>query len=259
MPARASGANQVSESLGSGVTRNYSYLYDKSLYASLWVAYPLTRNHTTGNGNTTVWRYNPNPDIPHEYQINVTGGSYGTNYGASTYARGHQCPNASRKCTDDMNKQTYYVTNQTPQLQSGFNSGVWSRLEEAVRTLTSTADTVYVITGPCYKKVGGSETIRYLTVSEDKKTTVSPEKVPLPNYYWKVLLKVRRSGGSITSASAIGFWFEHRAYESDTFSNYAVSVDTIEQYTGFDLFANLPDSIEAAAEQNTSWSTFQNF
>lgn len=255
MPAQALGTNQVSESLGSGVTRNYSYLYDKTYYASLWVAYPLTRSHTQGTASTSNWRYNPSTSIPHESQVGVTGTtSYPTLYGADGYAKGHQCPNADRRSDSDMNTQTYYVTNQTPQIQNGFNSGVWSRLEEAARALTENTDTVYVITGPCYRKQGGSETITYLHSS-----TVTPASLPVPNYYWKVLLKVKRnSAKAITSASAIGFWFEHRSY-SDSYTNYAVSVDTIEQYTGFDLFANLPDSIEEGAERNTSWTTFQSF
>jgi endonuclease G len=69
---------------------------------------------------------------------------------------------------------------------------------------------------------------------------------------------VNTSGGKVTSAKAIGFWFEHKTY-SDSYTNYAVSVDKIEQWTGFDFFVNLPDSIENTAETNTSWSSFQSF
>ncbi len=253
MPARALGTNQVSECLGSGKTRNYSYLYDKTWYASLWVAYPLTSSHTSGSASTAAWRYNPNESIPHECQINVTSASYQSNYNNKNYSRGHQCPNADRKSSEDMNKQTYYVTNQTPQLQDGFNGSVWSSLENAVRGLTASTDTVYVVTGPCFKTVGGSENIEYLT-----STSVLPSSIPVPNYYWKALLKVKRSGGKISEASAIGFWFEHRTY-TDGYANYAVSVDYIEQQTGFDLFANLPDALESAAEQNANWSSFQYF
>jgi DNA/RNA endonuclease G (NUC1) len=41
--------------------------------------------------------------------------------------------------------------------------------------------------------------------------------------------------------------------------NYAVSVDQIEKWTGFDFFVNVPDSYEGTAEANGSWSTFQSF
>jgi DNA/RNA endonuclease G (NUC1) len=41
--------------------------------------------------------------------------------------------------------------------------------------------------------------------------------------------------------------------------NYAVSVDQIEQWTGFDFFVNVPDSYETMAETNSNWSGFQSF
>jgi DNA/RNA endonuclease G (NUC1) len=46
---------------------------------------------------------------------------------------------------------------------------------------------------------------------------------------------------------------------SDTYDKYAVSVDQVETWTGFDYFANLPDAIETTAETNASWTTFKNF
>ena len=51
----------------------------------------------------------------------------------------------------------------------------------------------------------------------------------------------------------------HQDYSDNDYAKYAVSVDQIEQWTGFDFFVNLPDGVEAAAEKNSSWSTFQNF
>ena len=52
---------------------------------------------------------------------------------------------------------------------------------------------------------------------------------------------------------------EHKAYDNSTYTNYVYSVNQIEAWTGFDLFANLPDSIEEDVESNTNWQTFQNF
>ena len=73
-------------------------------------------------------------------------------------------------------------------------------------------------------------------------------------------LKVNtNSSGEVTSASTVGFWFENQAYSNKTYSNYAVSVDQIEEWTGFDYFANLPDDIEAQVEKNSSWSSFSSF
>jgi len=240
-----------------GTNRNYSYYYNYTYYASMWVAYPLTAAHTSGSASTSSWRYNPN--ISNNNQVSIVSNAYGTMYGASQYARGHQIPNASRKSDDTMNLQTYYSTNQTPQLQNKFNGSIWAALEGAVRNLTSSADTVYVATGPVYRKVGGSETITYLTGASGK--NANPSSLPIPNYYWKALLKVtRNSNGQITGASTIGFWFDHREYESSEHyydSEHIVSVNQIETWTGLNLFHNLPDSIEESAESNTSWTNFQ--
>lgn len=259
LPARTGSEDYYGTFYGSGSTvgtnRNYTYNYNYTYYASMWVAWPLTSSHTSGSGSTSKWYYNPN--IQENKQVNITTYAYEKMYNAGTYARGHQCPNADRKSDDTMNKQTYYSTNQTPQIQNGFNGGIWSSLENATRNLLSSTDTVYVVTGPTYRKVGGSETITYLTGASGQ--NANPSSLPVPNYYWKALLKVKRSGTTITSASAIGFWFEHKVYSNSSYTNYAVSVDQIEAWTGFDLFANLPDGIEATAETNTNWTTFQNF
>ena len=105
-----------------------------------------------------------------------------------------------------------------------------------------------------FNKVGESKTISYTTAKNDTK------QVPIPNYFYKVVLKVTtNSSGVVTSASTIGFWFENKAYSGSTYSNYTVSVDQVEQWTGFDFFANLPDGVEGSAESNTNWSSFQSF
>ncbi|MBR5403559.1 MAG: DNA/RNA non-specific endonuclease [Bacteroidales bacterium] len=265
LPAITGTEDYVGVFYGEGGTteeyRNYSYNYSYTYYASLWTAYPLTKAHTTGSASTSSWRYNPN--IDYDKQVYITKNSYGTMYGDDTYSRGHQCPNADRKSDDTMNRQTYYATNQTPQIQTNFNQGIWSSLEEAERSLVSSnaSEVVYVITGPAYKTVGNNETIHYLTGATGK--NANPTQLPIPNYYWKAFLKVKWSGNTVTSASAIGFWFEHKTYSSQSYTSYAKSVDYIEQMTGLDLFTNLPgdndSGIEKSAESNTSWTTFQNF
>lgn len=245
----------------SGSKRNYTYNYDYDTYTSLWVAYPLYSSTMSG-GRSGNWARNP--EISTDKQINVWSGSYGVNLGSTTtegytttgknyYARGHQIPDGDRNNESTMQDQTYYATNSTPQIQNKFNGGIWNKLESAVRTIASKTDTVYVVTGAAFRKVGGSETIVKITPAHDSK------QVPVPNYYWKVLLKVKRTaGGNITSASAVGVWIDHREHD-DAYTDYVVSVDKIEEYTGFDFFATLPSALQTAAEQNDNWETFNNF
>ena len=93
LPAQKSG--YIHNGFGRGKTRNYNYCFDTGHYASLWVAYPLTKSHTEGSASTSSWKYDPN--ISSDCQPAVTGNSYGTVYGNSSYSRGHQCPSGSRK------------------------------------------------------------------------------------------------------------------------------------------------------------------
>ena len=230
----------------------------------MWIAYPLYADTYDGTKQYSgSWA--AAQGINSSYQINIWTNSYNvylgdTEYsepfstsGKEYYARGHQIPDADRQYNQTMIQQTYYASNSTPQIQNKFNGGIWQQLEQAVRTQAATTDTLYVATGPVFQTVGGSETVTWILPKSDTK------RAPVPNYYWKVLLKVKRSGGVVTDASTIGFWFEHKEYSTSTYADYAVSVNDIESWTGLDLFANLPDSIEESVETNSNWQTFQNF
>ena len=242
--------------LNAASVRNYTLLYDPEMYASYWVAYPLCSAHL-GTGRDDEWAYDPS--VPSAKQTNAVSGAYGVNistanYDNNLYARGHQLPNADRTVNDSMSDQTYYMTNITPQIQNGFNGGVWNNLEAAIRGLTSSCDTVYVITGAAFrKKTDGTENITTIVNTRDSKT------LPVPNYYWKALLKVTWSGDTVTDASAIGFWLPHQDLKGANYATYAVSVDQIETWTGFDLFANLPAALQSTAETNSNWGTFSSF
>ena len=61
--------------------RNYSYNYDKDMFTSLWVAYPLYESVMSGTESGS-WKENPN--VPDNYEINVLKNSYNVNYGSTT-------------------------------------------------------------------------------------------------------------------------------------------------------------------------------
>ena len=230
--------------------RNYTVFYDASMMTPLWTAYPLKRGHMGSYQRPSSWTYNPN--IDEKYQIKVTGRSYSND----TYSRGHMCPNGSRNGNATMQAQTFYVTNQVPQVQISFNSGIWSNLEGAVQGVAkSKNEEIYVVTGVAFNKEGENRIISYTTPSK-----APSQKVPIPNYFYKLVLRVKTSaGGAVTDAVCVAFWFEHKAY-SDSYANYTVSVDEVESWTGFDFFVNLPSDIETRCEaKNTSWSAFTSF
>lgn len=244
------GSQYVVSTTYAGSERNYTVFYDISMMTPLWTAYPLESGHMGSYERPSSWSYNPN--IDEKYQIKVTGGSYS----GSTYSRGHMCPNGSRNGNATMQAQTFYVTNQVPQVQDSFNSGVWSNLEGAVQGVAkSKNEVIYVVTGVAFNKEGESRTISYTRPSKDPS-----QLVPIPNYFYKLVLRVKTdAGGAVTDAVCVAFWFENKAY-SDSYTNYTVSVDQVEEWTGFDFFVNLSSDIENRIEaKNTSWSAFTSF
>lgn len=245
LPGKVENSSYLTNTYYDGSSRNYTHLYDKSTYTSLWTAYALNSSHMGSLDRPNSWDFSPS--ISESLQVDLTDHSYNDNY-----SRGHLIPNASRNGNSTMQKQTFYVTNSVPQIQNSFNGGIWQSLEGALQNIGKNEE-IYIVTGVAFKKVGESKSITYTTAKDDNK------QVPVPNYFYKVVLKVEKSGNTVTSASTIGFWFEHKAYSGDSYTNYSTSVDQIEQWTGFDFFVNLPDGIENTAEKNTNWTTFQSF
>lgn len=232
--------------------RNYSMCYVPERYTSYWVAYPLCAAHLS-TGRAESWSYDT--EIPEEEQTCVVKG-YGEsvltpNYTRNFYARGHQIPNADRNAVPEMLAQTYFSTNMTPQIQNGFNGGIWAQLEKAVRTAVPSNDTLYVVTGAAFGKKNEVKEIQTIVNKNDRKA------IPVPNYYWKAVLKVQRSDRGVPlQAMSVGFWLPHADLKGHSYTEYTVPVDSIESWTGINLFVNLPDSIESLAELNDSWARF---
>ena len=240
--------NAVTVMVMDGNERNYTHFYDKSTYTTMWVAYPLESKHMGSYSRPSNWDWNPYISISD--QVNLCNRSYTD---SDVHVRGHLIPNASRNGIQNMQIQTFYVTNSVPQVHNGFNSGIWQKLEAALQSIGE-KELIYIVTGVAFNKTGESKTISYTTAKDDTK------QVPIPNYFYKVVLKVEtNSSGEVTAASTVGFWFENKAYSGSAYENYTATVDEIEEWTGFDFFVHLPDTIETAAEKNNSWTTFKNW
>lgn len=239
------GTRYVVNTTYAGKKRNYTVFYDTEMMAPLWTAYPLNNSHMS-SGRINTWTFNPS--ISEDRQIQVCDGSYSI----ENYARGHMCPNGSRNNNETMQQQTFYVTNQVPQIHNGFNNGIWKNLESAVQVLAKNEE-IFVTTGVSFRK--GNETPQIQHISPSKHPD---QQVPIPPYFYKIVLRVKYVAASVTNASCTAFWFENKVYESgDDFDNYRKSVDQVEEWTGFDFFVNLPDEIENVAEaKNISWSQF---
>lgn len=204
---------------------NYSLEYDCRNRHARWVAftfYDLTARDAVNR--TDAW--DDDPQVPAGWR------SDREDYRG--YDRGHLCASNDRTFTYNANVQTFYYSNMSPQY-GNFNRGVWQRLEAMVQGWgrnPAFRDTLYVVKGG--------------TIDADKVITYTgPHSIPVPAYYYMALVKVK--GGYY---DAIAFLLEHNNdYRAPyVLSRYAVSVDSLEAFTGLDFFHNLPDACESAIE-----------
>jgi len=220
IPTKISNSNYIyithTATLNNKKVRNYSMCFDKTKFAALWVAYPLHPCYRGASPRTDDWAYDPK--ISSSYQVNTRG------YSTYGYTRGHQIPSADRLATEELNKQTFYMSNMTPQPYD-LNSGLWADLENQIRAKYMCYDTLYVVTGAHWDN-----------------TNTKVGQYPVPTHYYKVLLRTRKgtTGKSVFRAfpdelKCIGFWISSSA-SGDMNSSYCKSVAEIEKLTGFEFF-----------------------
>lgn len=215
----------------------YCLEFEPKAYHSRWVAFRFdSKTRGLGAGRNEDW--SDDPELPSQYRIGTSGFGSG-------YDRGHICASHDRQYSVAANKQTFYMTNMSPQM-SRFNQDYWTGFEGKVQSWgrdKSFADTLYVVKGGTVNETIG--TIRR-----------NGHDMVVPKYYFMALLKCKNN-----TYSALGFWMEHKDYNivNPSLSEMAkriVTIDQLEELTGIDFFHNLPDNVETKVESQVSNSAW---
>ena len=207
----------------------YTLSYNEEYEVPQWVAYKLTREEVV---TQSVER----KDNFREDKAVSTGSATLNDYKKSGYDRGHMAPAADFRWSFDAMNDTFYLSNMCPQTHA-FNAGIWSDLEEAVRSIAYEDECIYVVTGP--------------VLTDGPYETIGENKVAVPNYFYKVILDY-----SAPTVKAIGFIMPHEN-SKEPLSYFAVTVDEVENMTGLDFFPLLPDDEEEKLESSldtTLWA-----
>ncbi|CAN5664421.1 hypothetical protein BH09BAC4_BH09BAC4_21850 [soil metagenome] len=198
----------------------YTLSYRDEFKDAEWVAYPLLDYETTGDADRKYEQFKPDPDVS-------AGTALPSDYTRSGYDRGHLAPAGDFKFSQRMMKETFFMSNITPQTPD-FNRGIWKELEEQVRAWAIRDNGLYVITGAVLKP--GLPTIG--------KTT----EVSVPEKFYKVILYCNKP-----DIRMIGFLLDNKGSTS-SLKQFVVPVDQIEQLTGIDFFPKIPDDLERKLE-----------
>jgi len=201
---------------------NYTVSYNPDLRVPNWVSWSIEKDELATVVSRNGYTYSEDTDVKGTRVSPM-------DYSRSGYDRGHMCPAADNRFSSDAMRESFYMTNMCPQNHT-LNEKTWNYLEMATRSWAHSG-TIYIVCGPYFDK------------GNDIKT-IGNNKVSVPDGFWKVLLREYKGNWQ-----AIGFIMSNEDH-SDTFYNYAVSVDEVEKLTGFDFFSSLDNKTEKEIESS---------
>lgn len=187
-----------------------------------WVAWELLGAETDGGASrhNKFWQDAEVAGCPTTYD-----------YRNSGYDRGHMCPAAEQKWSQDAMDDCFVMANMCPQ-DHALNSGAWNILENKERNWARRDSAIVIVAGPIYEK-GDTKTIG--------------NGVLVPSAFFKVIL-----APYVDKPRAIGFVYPNMSAPGNM-QNYVMTVDDVEALTGYDFFSALPDEIEKEVESKASF------
>ncbi|MGY5352686.1 DNA/RNA non-specific endonuclease [Wenyingzhuangia sp. IMCC45533] len=243
IPETTENTSEEEQQIGDNKSLSFSYnynllkpskkdiVYDKTYYSidyneeheqPNWVYYLLTSEFVNGSAKRKD-RFKADNEI-------TTKSATLSDYKKSGYDRGHLCPAADMKINDLAMRETFLLSNMSPQLPS-LNRGEWKRLEAKIRDWAVEEDSIIVVTGPIFKNNLGK---------------IGKSKVTIPGAYYKVIY-------DITKPQKMTAFILPHIKELESFANYQTSVNEVEQQTGIDFFSMLDDATEEVLESNNLW------
>jgi endonuclease G len=149
-------------------------------------------------------------------------------YEGSGYNRGHLVASANKLETEIQNSETFLLSNMCPQ-KPRFNSGIWKKLEGAVRKLDAKENIfeTYVISGPIF--YFDKDVIMMGNKNEDISVTL-----PIPHAFFKSVL-VEKNTGTIDMWSFI----IPNKKSIGKLEDYLVKTSRVEKISGLFLWETL--------------------
>lgn len=202
--------------------------YNKKHKQAAFVAYLLTAEMVNENDNVS----RKGVGFKKDYLLSD---NYATkqDYTNSGYVRGHLCPSKDMCWSFASMKETFYMSNVSPQYQ-GFNDGLWKKLEGSVRKWAVENDSILVLCGP---------------VLSSKKGEIGENKVSVCSKFYKIVVDI-----SYPTYKMIAFIMDNTNIKGNIF-RYCCNEREVERITGLDFFPSqdgnpLMDSLETVTDIN---------
>lgn len=201
----------------------FTLSFNKENRTPNWVAWELLGSEATGE----VGRYNK-----FWQDTDLEGCPTTRDYSNSGYDRGHMCPAADQKWSQEAMVGCFSLANIVPQANA-LNTGAWKTLENKERQWAQRDSAIIIIAGPIYEK---SDTQR-----------IGAAGVRVPGAFFKVL-----AAPYLSEPRGIAFVYPNMTSPGNM-ENYVVTIRDVEKLTGYDFFHCLPDDVENALETVSSF------
>lgn len=189
---------------------HFSLGYLESEEQAAWVAYRLT---VAELNLPRVPRYDHfDPD----YSVS-SGSAFHRDYTGSGFTRGHLVPAADMAFDSASMRQTFLMSNISPQRRA-FNNGIWRELEEQTRDWVRRNKELYIVSGPIFRP---------------DHERIGQNRVGVPDAFYKVLLDVKDP-----EWKGIAFVIPNEISE-EPLTSFACSIDSVEAMTHIDFFSHL--------------------
>ncbi len=203
--------------------------YNNQWKIPYWVAYKLDTLDLKGK-IIRQGRFQPDSELPVGFRAEPI------DYEHSGYDRGHMAPAGDFKRSPEAMKTTFLLSNIAPQTPA-LNRKIWKRLEEEVRKRVLIDGKLWIITGNLFIDSDSNSVTPY--------QHIGPNKVAVPTHCFKVILCC----GKNQNRAMYGFMLPNQqAFIGGTPKDYILSIDRLEQITGYDFFPLLDDSLENRLE-----------
>lgn len=202
----------------------FSLSFNKENHTPNYVSWELRSNEAYGSVSRTdnFWQDTELEGCPDEFGYRYSG-----------YDRGHMCPAADQKWSEQAMNDCFVMANMCPQLND-LNAGAWETLESKERQWAQRDGAIWIIAGPIY--------------NENDTKTIGSFKVRVPGAFFKALLALE-----VDQPRAIAFVYPNMDSPGNM-QDYAMSIDDLEKITGYDFFPSLPDDLENKIEASYSFT-----
>lgn len=214
----------------------YTVSYNRSKGTANWVSWHLS---TAWFGDVTrVDNFRQDDALPAGWYK-----AKSADYVNSGFDRGHLCPSDDRDGSVADNDATFLMTNIIPQSPNS-NREPWANLETYCRKLATTGNEMYIVAGVWGQGGSGS--------NGGTTKTLADGRITVPEFLWKVILILPVGDDDQnrinSNTRVIAIKIPNRQSIENDWGKYRISVDELEDLTGYDFFSTLSTSLQKQLE-----------